>query len=137
MNNETHMTLTANVAAAYLSNHATAISDVPLLIGNIASALTGLGEKPADVGPVYEPAVDPKRSIKPDYLISLIDGRHYKMLRRHLSLNGLTPDQYRERYGLRPDYPMTCATYSERRRTLAIDSGLGRHANGGRRKKAA
>ena len=67
-----------------------------------------------------------RASIKPDYLISLIDGKKLKSLKRHLASHGLTPQQYRERFGLKPDYPMVAASYSERRREVAKKLGLGR-----------
>lgn len=129
--------LTADVAAAFVANNPTAISDVPRLITDIHGALTGLGQPSAPAAPVYEPAIDPKRSIKNDVIISLIDGRPYKMLRRHLATHGLTPDEYIERYGLRKDYPMTAPSYSARRRDLAKEHGLGHKGRGGGRRKAA
>jgi predicted transcriptional regulator len=74
----------------------------------------------------YEPAVPVRSSIKPDYLVSLIDGRKYKTLKRHLATNGLTPDEYRVRYGLKPDYPMVAANFAAMRREIAEKIGLGR-----------
>ena len=74
-----------------------------------------------------EPAVTVRKSLASrDHLISLIDGKPYKTLRRHLATRGLTPDQYRERYGLKPDYPMVAPAYAEKRRDLAKSNGLGR-----------
>lgn len=128
---------TAEIAAAFVANNPTAISDVARLITSIHQALTGVGQPAAPATPEFVPAIDPKKSIKPDHLISLIDGRPYKMLRRHLAIHGLTPEQYIERYGLRPDYPMTAATYSARRRDLAKQIGLGTKGRGGGRKAKA
>lgn len=127
---------TAEIAAAFVANNPTAISDVARLITSIHQALTGVGQ-PTAATPEFVPAIDPKKSIKPDHLISLIDGRPYKMLRRHLAIHGLTPEQYIERYGLRHDYPMTSANYSARRRDLAKQIGLGLKGRGGGRKAKA
>jgi len=77
----------------------------------------------------HTPAVSVRKSLaNPDHIISMIDGKPYKALRRHLSTNGLTPDEYRRRYGLKPDYPMVAANYSESRRAMAHKNGLGRKA---------
>lgn len=119
--------LTADIACAHLSNNSVAISDVPRLIESIHAALAGLGGPAVPEVAAAVPAVDPKKSIKPEHLISLIDGRPYKMLRRHLATNGLTPDEYREKYGLPASYPMVSANYAATRRDLALKTGLGRH----------
>lgn len=75
----------------------------------------------------YTPATTVRKSLSsPDHIISMIDGQPYRTLRRHLATHGLTPDQYRERYGLKPDYPMVAPSYSETRRAMAIKIGLGR-----------
>ncbi len=75
----------------------------------------------------YTPAVTARKSLaSPDHIISMIDGKPYKTLRRHLTTNGMTPAEYRERYGLKADYPMVAPTYSEARRTMAKSIGLGR-----------
>ncbi len=100
--------------------------------------LAGKSEAPAPsaVEPEYTPAVPVRSSVKPDYIVSLIDGRKLKSLRRHLATHGLTPDDYRARYGLKADYPMVAATYAETRRELAKKIGLGRSGRGGRPAKA-
>lgn len=128
---------TAEIAAAFVSHNSTAVGDVGRLITDIHAALSGLGGAAIAATPTYEPAVPVSRSIKPDHLISLIDGRPYKMLRRHLAIHGLTPEEYIERYGLRKDYPMTAANYSARRRDLAKEHGLGLKGRGGGRKRKA
>jgi predicted transcriptional regulator len=80
--------------------------------------------------PTYEPAVTSRKSLaSDDHILSMIDGKPYKTLRRHLSRHGLTPETYRERYGLRPDYPMVAKAYSETRRAMAKKIGLGTAAN--------
>jgi predicted transcriptional regulator len=89
-----------------------------------ASGNEGAGTSQA--APEHVPAVSVRSSIKRDYLVSLIDGKPYKLLKRHLSGHGLTPAQYRERYGLKPDYPMVAPAYAEARRDLAKKIGLGR-----------
>ena len=88
----------------------------------------GVEAVPAETQPQeYTPAVSVRKSLaNKDHIISMIDGKPYKTLRRHLSTHGLTPEEYRERYGLKPDYPMVAETYSEARRTMAKKIGLGR-----------
>lgn len=128
--------LTSAVTAAYLGRNAVAMADIPALIQSVHGAFADLNRpKSPDVDHV--PFVDPRKSVKPDYLISLIDGSRLKMLRRYLARHGLTPDAYRARYNLPSDYPMVAPNYAKRRRELAISHGLGNPANGGGRKKAA
>lgn len=139
MEQATLATLTADIAAAFVSHNAIAPAELGGLIGSIGGALTALGTEPTPE-PEFVPAVDPRKSLKADHIVSLIDGTKHKMLKRHLSTHGLTPEQYRERYGLKADYPMVAPNYSERRRELAKAIGLGRHpgaSRGGRRSKAA
>lgn len=121
---------TAQIATAYVTHNDCARDALPDLISGIGAALASLGQ-PAQPEEIFEPAVNPKRSITPDHLISLIDGKPYKMLKRHLGLHGLTPEEYRARYGLPADYPMVAANYSERRAKLAKEIGLGTKANRG------
>jgi len=123
--------LATELTVAWLSNPNTKISadELPNAIQKIHSALVGLSAGPAEVeaAPEYTGAVSSRKSLaSPDHLISMIDGKPYKMLKRHLAQNGLTPAEYRERYGLRPDYPMVAEAYSEKRRNLAKSIGLGR-----------
>lgn len=123
------ISLTAGLAAAYLSNNSVQARDLAELIGSIHSALTGLGApkaEPAAEKPV--PAVSIKKSITPDHLISLEDGKRYKTLKRHLSGRGLTPAEYRTKWGLPSDYPMVAASYSANRSEMARSNGLGRKA---------
>jgi predicted transcriptional regulator len=94
-------------------------------------AVVGLGQSQddqpqAEPAPKHEPAVTVRKSLSsPDHIISLIDGKPYKALRRHLSVHGMTPEQYRERYNLKADYPMVAPAYSESRREMAKKIGLG------------
>jgi len=90
-----------------------------------------------EAAPEYVPAVSVRASVKPDHLVSLIDGKKYKSLKRHLSANGLTPAEYRQRYGLKPDYPMVAASYSAERRAVALKLGLGQMGREARDKATA
>jgi predicted transcriptional regulator len=123
---ETLITLTADIVAAHVSNNSVAVSDLPTLIQNVHGALVGLGG-PAVVPAVkLEPAVSIRASIKPDYIVCLDDGKKLKMLKRHLMTHyGITPDEYRTKWGLPADYPMVAPNYAEQRRTLAKKIGLG------------
>lgn len=123
---ETFITLTADIVAAHVSNNSVAVSDIPHLIQNVHNALVGLGG-PAPAPEVkLEPAVSIRASIKPDYIICLDDGKKLKMLKRHLMTHyGMTPDDYRAKWGLPADYPMVAPNYAEQRRSLAVKIGLG------------
>ncbi len=135
--NEMLITLTADIVAAHVSNNSVAVSDLALLIGNVHGALSGLSnvEAPAVV---LEPAVPIRNSIKKDHIVCLEDGKKLKMLKRHLMTHyGMTPDDYRAKWGLASDYPMVAPEYAETRRTLAKKIGLGRAPGSGRKKKKA
>ncbi len=135
--------LVATAAASYFSNSHVSPADIPNVMQQIASSLEAVGTGGAETTPEQEeaPAAEPakrltpaqvRKSITPDALISVEDGRPYKTLKRHLSVKGLTPDQYRQKHGLPKDYPMTSASYSEARSNMAKSIGLGQ--KGGRRK---
>ncbi|WP_245841928.1 MucR family transcriptional regulator [Sphingomonas lenta] len=126
--------LAAEITAAWLRNPSTRASadEVPTFLARMYEAVSGL-EQPQAVtaeepeAEAFTPAVSVRKSLaNPDHIVSMIDGKPYKTLRRHLATRGLTPEQYRERYGLKPDYPMTAANYSEARRAMAKRIGLGR-----------
>lgn len=122
------MTLAADVVAAYVSNNAIAVADLPELIRNVHGALSGVGvSAPADVveATAKVSAAQIRKSITPDALISFVDGRPYKTLKRHLTTQGLTIDEYKARYGLPADYPTTAPAYSEARSAMARAAGLG------------
>ena len=130
------ITLTADIVAAHVSNNSVAVSDVPTLIGNVHAALAGLSNDAVAPEVVLEPAVPVRNSIKRDYIICLEDGKKLKMLKRHLMTHyGLTPDDYRAKWGLAADYPMVAPAYAEQRRVLAKAIGLGRAPGSGRKKK--
>jgi predicted transcriptional regulator len=135
-NNEMLITLTADIVAAHVSNNSVAVSDLAMLIGNVHSALSGLsGSAPA--APAPEPAVPIRTSVKKDFIICLEDGKKLKMLKCHLMTHyGMTPDDYRAKWGLSADYPMVAPAYAETRRELAKKIGLGRAPGSGRKKKA-
>ena len=125
--------LATDLAIAWLSNPNTNASadEVPAFLQKVNGALNTLGsETGADEvsdEPEYTPAVSVRKSLaSKDHIISMIDGKPYKTLRRHLSTHGMTPDQYRERYGLKADYPMGSESYSQARRDMAKKIGLGR-----------
>jgi predicted transcriptional regulator len=120
------LTLTADIVAAHVSNNSVAVNDLPNLIQNVHNALSGLSGQPAAPEARPEPKVSVRSSIKPDYIVCLEDGKKLKMLKRHLMTHyQLTPDQYRQKWGLSADYPMVAPNYAEQRRTLAKSIGLG------------
>ena len=124
-NDDTLITLTADIVAAHVSNNSVAVNDLPQLISNVHGALSGLsGTAAPEVK--QEPKVPIRSSIKPDYIVCLEDGKKLKMLKRHLMTHyNLTPDQYRQKWGLSSDYPMVAPNYAEQRRALAKSIGLG------------
>lgn len=120
------LTLTADIVAAHVSNNSVAVNDLPNLIQNVHSALNTIAGKPAAPEAKPEPKVPVRSSIKPDYIVCLEDGKRLKMLKRHLMTHyQMTPDQYRQKWGLNSDYPMVAPNYAEQRRTLAKSIGLG------------
>jgi len=129
--------LATELTIAWLGNNNTRVSadDVPVFLRQMHSALSQLSQPEPLTGAAeapsvdYTPAVSAKKSLSnPDFIISLIDGKPYKALRRHLSTNGLTEAEYRKRYNLKADYPMVAPAYSEVRRAMAHKIGLGRKA---------
>ncbi len=120
--------LTAQVACAYVSNNTISTADVGRLIAEIARQLRAVGEHQQGAAPEKPaPAVSVRRSIGADHLICLACGKKQRMLKRHLATeHDLTPDAYREMFGLKPDYPMVARSYAEARRGLALKIGLGR-----------
>ncbi len=125
--NETLITLTADIVASYVSHNRVGVTEAPELIRSVHDALSQL-DKPAAPPEAEKPkgAVSLRASIKPDGLVSMIDGRKYQTLRRHVAGHGYTPESYRETFGLPRDYPMVSSAYSETRRAMAKKIGLGR-----------
>ena len=127
-NNDMLIELTADVVAAYVSNNPVPAGELPNLIADVHAALGRVGggtePPPADK---HKPAVNPKRSVTDDYIVCLEDGKKFKSLKRHLMTHyGLTPDQYREKWGLDANYPMVAPNYAAARSQLAKKMGLGR-----------
>ncbi|HVL79934.1 MAG TPA: MucR family transcriptional regulator [Sphingomicrobium sp.] len=123
---DTLLTLTADIVAAHVSNNSVAVNDLPNLIQNVHSALTGISGSRAQSEARPEPKVPIRSSVKPDFIVCLEDGKKLKMLKRHLMTHyNLTPDQYRQKWGLASDYPMVAPNYAEQRRNLAKAIGLG------------
>src|SRR5687768_16163588 len=123
---ETLITLTADIVSAHVSNNSVAVNDLPTLIQNVHSALNALGSRKEEPEAKPEPAVSIRSSIKPDYIVCLEDGKKLKMLKRHLMTHyQMTPDEYRQKWGLNADYPMVAPNYAEQRRALAKSIGLG------------
>jgi predicted transcriptional regulator len=120
--------MTTDVVAAYVSNNALPTGELPDIIVSVYSSLRALDHAPLNGrGETLKPAVSVRKSITPDYLICLEDGKKLKMLKRHLrSTYGLTPDDYRAKWGLPSDYPMVAPTYAEQRSAFAKKIGLGR-----------
>ena len=134
--NEMLITLTADIVAAHVSNNSVAVSDLPSLISNVHGALAGLSSGGSAPEVALEPAVPVRSSVKRDYIVCLEDGKKLKMLKRHLMTHyGMTPDDYRAKWGLAADYPMVAPAYAEQRRDLAKAIGLGRAPGSGRKKK--
>lgn len=119
--------LASEIVSAYVSNNSVSASDLPGLIREVHGALTGLDvisiETPSEPA---KPAVNPKKSIHPEHLVCLEDGLKFKSLKRHLRTKySLSPEQYREKWGLAPDYPMVAPNYARARSNLAKQMGLG------------
>lgn len=131
----TNIEQAVDIVAAYVSNNSVPTAELPALIANIHSALSRLGQGAASEASVVErpTSAQVRKSVTPDALISFIDGKPYKTLKRHLSTQGITIEEYRARYGLPRDYPTTAASYSAQRSALAKSAGLGQQ----RRKAAA
>ncbi len=119
--------LTATIVSAYVSNNAVAASDIPALINQVHAALLRVTSGQSEVSSEpLKPAVPIKRSITPEFLICLDDGKKFKSLKRHLRTQySMTPEQYREKWGLPPDYPMVAPNYAAARSQLAKQMGLG------------
>jgi predicted transcriptional regulator len=118
--------LTVDVVAAYVSNNPVPVGELPGLIASVHRSMSGLGQ--LSVAAELVPAVNPKKSVFPDHIISLENGRKFKSMKRHVGLLGMTPDQYRAKWALPNDYPMVAPEYAAKRSALAKSIGLGRKA---------
>lgn len=132
--------MTIEVVASYVTHNSLRPEDVPGFIAQTHAAITALtsvaqSEVPQDApldiaAPEHQAAVTVRKSLASrEHILSMIDGKPYKTLKRHIARHGMTPPEYRERYGLKPDYPMTAPAYSEQRREVAKSLGLGRKAS--------
>jgi predicted transcriptional regulator len=132
MSNETNMPhtdlvdLTAKVVCAYVAENHVRSAELPALIASTYASLAKLDASAEPEPARPEPPVPIRKTVTPDHIISLEDGKPYKSLKRHLSTRGLTPEQYRQKWGLPPDYPMVAASYAAQRSELAKTIGLGR-----------
>ena len=131
---DTLAVITAELVAAYVSNNPVPAAELPALITRVHGAIAGLvsGTLTADTGAAVQADVEKpsaaqiRKSVRPDGIVSFIDGKTYKTLKRHLTSHGLDPRSYRDRYGLPADYPMVAPSYAEQRSQLARAIGLGR-----------
>lgn len=123
-----HLDLVAEIVAAYVGNNSVAASELPGLIQGVSCALGTLGTAPTVEAPIEQkPAVSVRKSVTPDFIICLEDGKAFKSLKRHIrNAYGLTPAAYREKWGLPHDYPMVAPNYSASRSAIALSLGLGR-----------
>ncbi len=119
------ITLTAEIVAAYAAGNKVKADELPALIQSVHGALAGAGKVAVEPETAKATASQIKKSLTADALISFVDGKPYKSLKRHLSTQGMTPDDYRSRYGLPRDYPMVAPSYSAQRSELAKKLGLG------------
>ena len=128
-NSQSHtelLALTADIVASHFANNTVAPAELPGVIESVYATLARLGTPVVVPVPKQEPAVSIRSSIKPDHIVCLEDGKKLKMLKRHLMTRyGMTPDDYRTKWGLPGDYPMVAPNYAEQRRTLAKSIGLG------------
>lgn len=138
-NNPELLELTTSIVSAYVSNNNVQPADLVALIASTYSALAGLGSEAAPAPPAaLIPAIAIRKSVTPDAIICLEDGKKFKSLKRHLNTSyGLTPEQYRVKWGLPSDYPMVAPAYAEARSALAKSMGLGRKAAAGPAPKPA
>jgi predicted transcriptional regulator len=135
---DSHVGLAAEIVSAYVSKNAVRPAEIPELIASVHTALTkaakGMHEQPVEE---LKPPVPIKKSITPDFIISLEDGRRYKSMKRHLTRLGLTPQDYRAKWGLPADYPMVSPNYAKARSEMAKALGLGQIRRGRAQGEAA
>lgn len=129
VNKEELLLLTSEIVSSYVSNNQVAVNDIPDVISTVYKSLSAVEDQDKGAADRPQPAVPINRSITNDYLICLEDGKKLKMLKRHLkTAYNMTPEQYRERWGLPADYPMVAPSYAAKRSKLAKDIGLGTRA---------
>lgn len=129
-NHDTLLSLTTEIVSSHLSNNTVSSNEIPGIIDQVYKTLANINSDGSGAGDRPQPAVPIKKSVTPDYLICLEDGKKLKMLKRHLKTTyGMTPDEYRERWGLPSDYPMVAPNYAKQRSKLAKEIGLGKKSN--------
>lgn len=129
------LAFTTEVVAAHLGNNAVSPADVPALIKAVHDTLAETSSTQPQAEPTPTPAVPIKKSVQPDYLVCLEDGKKLKTLKRHLfTSHDMTPEEYREKWGLNRDYPMVAPNYAQQRSELATRIGLGKRATKGTQK---
>ena len=120
------LSLTADIVSSHVSNNGVPINELPQLIQEVYATLANLNKDSSSPKAIPEPAVPVRKSITPDFIVCLEDGKKLKMLKRHIkTAYNLTPEQYREKWGLPADYPMVAPKYADQRRELAKKIGLG------------
>ena len=123
------LNLTAQIVSAHVGRNTGEVEDLPRVIQQVYSTLTDLGKEPKPEPEKLVPAVPIEKSVTPDYIVCLEDGKQLKMLKRHLkTAYNMTPEEYRERWGLSPEYPMVAPNYASQRSKLAKQIGLGTKA---------
>jgi predicted transcriptional regulator len=129
--------LTADIVSAYLSNNQVRPDDIATVINTVHSALrdAGTGARGAPDESKATPPMPWKKAIKPDWIVSFEDGKSYKSMKRHLTMRGMSPEQYREKWGLPPDFPMVAPNYSAARSAMAKKIGLGQKGPAARKRK--
>ncbi|MDP4004597.1 MucR family transcriptional regulator [Methylobacterium sp. NEAU K] len=121
-----YLTLSVDIVSAFVSNNPVPVPELPALIAAVHATLHGLSQPSAPPVDELRPAVSIRRSVQPDFIVCLEDGKKFKSLKRHLRTHyNLTPDEYRQKWGLAPDYPMVAPTYAAARSSLAKSMGLG------------
>ncbi|MBE7245157.1 MAG: MucR family transcriptional regulator [Actinomycetospora chiangmaiensis] len=121
-----YLTLSVDIVSAFVSNNPVPAPELPGLIATVHATLHGLGQPPATPTEDLRPAISVRRSVQPDFIVCLEDGKKFKSLKRHLRTHyNLTPDEYRQKWGLAPDYPMVAPNYAAARSDLAKSMGLG------------
>jgi len=133
------LALTTEIVASHVSNNTVAVSDLPEVIQKVYGSLNTLSPNPEPQQPERpQPAVAIKKSVTPEYIICLEDGKKLKMLKRHLKTRyDMTPEEYRKRWGLPDDYPMVAPSYAQQRSDLAKKIGLGTKRSSGRGRRGA
>jgi predicted transcriptional regulator len=132
------LAMTGEIVSAFVSNNSLPLAELPTLIQSVHTGLVKIisgADTPPEREPEAAPAVSVRKSITPDYLICLDDGRKFKSLRRHLGALGMTPEQYRAKWSLPSDYPMVAPNYAAQRSELAKKIGLGQFRKGGGAKR--